>query len=389
MKKLLQSQTLSTGLAIFSMFFGAGNLIFPLKVGLISGTANLYGIAGFLLTGVLLPLIGLIAIILYDGNYKNFFNTLGRIPGGIMAALCLFIIGPLIAMPRIVTLSHIMVSPFLNDINLATFTIIFLVAIFLGTYKESKLIDLLGHFVSPALLISLAIIIIKGFYLPAGALTAAPHNMLEVFSKGLKIGYNTLDLLGAIFFSAIVITILKRSVSHEGSGKKKHLALLTLKAGSIGVSLLALIYAGMSYLGVLHGTGLHNLNEGELFSVISFRIMGPQQAIIIAIAVLMACYSTIVALAAVFAEYLKKSIFFNTISYPVALALTLIITGILSNFGLSGILEFSAPIIITGYPALIALTLANVCHKWFGLPTLLIKGIVFGTLLLSIGAYVH
>jgi len=376
-------------LAIFSMFFGAGNLIFPLKVGLISGEANLFGISGFMLTGVLLPLLGLIAIILYDGNYKNFFNTLGRIPGSIVAGLCLFIIGPLIAMPRIVTLSHIMVSPFLHNIGLLPFSLLFLTIIFLGTYKENKLIDLLGYFVSPALLVSLIAIIVKGFYLPAGSVAASPQDMMHIFTHGLKIGYNTLDLLGAIFFSAIVITILKRDASHEGAGKKKHLALLALKAGSIGVSLLALVYLGMSYLGVYHGYGLNNLNEGELFSVISFRILGQQQAIIIAIAVLMACYSTIVALAAVFAEYLKKTLLLNMVSYPVALILTLTITGILSNMGLSGILQFSAPIIIVGYPVLIALTLANVCHKWFGLSTLLIKVIVFSTLLLSIGAYVY
>ena len=156
MKRLFQSKSITVGLAIFSMFFGAGNLIFPLYVGLQSGNLNLWGVSGFIVTGVILPLLGLIAIILFNGDYNAFFNRIGKEPGFFLLLFCMLIIGPFVAMPRIVTLSHIMVAPFLANIPLVVFTILFLGCTYLGTYKESKIINLLGNYISPALLISLA-----------------------------------------------------------------------------------------------------------------------------------------------------------------------------------------------------------------------------------------
>lgn len=365
MKRFFQSQTITTGLAIFSMFFGAGNLIFPLRVGLLSGDQNLWGISGFIITGVILPLLGLIAIILFNGDYKAFFNRIGTIPGSLLLLFCMLIIGPFVAMPRIVTLSHIMVAPFLGNIPLVFFSILFLALTFLGTYKENKIINLLGNYISPALLVSLIIIIGKGLLFP-GTATTATETGPQLFVDSLIIGYQTLDLLGAIFFSSIVLTLLKRAMPNQNESSLHKLALLGLKSGAIGVSLLAIIYVGMSYLGVFHGQGLEHLNEGELFSAVSFRILGEYGAIIIAIAVLMACYSTILALAVVVAEFLEKSIFFNKISYVQALILALVVTGIISNFGLATILKYSGPVIAIGYPILIVLMFLNIAYKIFG-----------------------
>jgi len=215
MKRFFQSQTIATGLAIFSMFFGAGNLIFPLKVGLLAGEKNIWAISGFLLTGVLLPLLGLLAIILFNGDYKAFFYRLGRIPGATFILFCMLIIGPLVAMPRIVTLSHIMVAPFLGNISLPIFCLLFLGLTFLGTYKENRIINLLGYVISPLLLISLIIIIVKGLLVRSEMTTSLDVPGVTLFWESVKVGYNTLDLLGAIFFSSIVITILKENLKHD------------------------------------------------------------------------------------------------------------------------------------------------------------------------------
>lgn len=209
MKRLLKSEVFTTGLAIFSMFFGAGNLMFPIKVGVLAGENLAWGIAGLLITALLLPLAGLIAIILFEGDYKAFFNRLGKIPGFLLVSLCMLIIGPLIAMPRIVTLSYTMIEPFMPAMPLYIFTVIFLAATFFATYKENKIIDILGYIVSPLLLVSLGIIIIKGLF-TGTATTITDQTKLQVFWNSLKTGYQTLDLLGGIFFAAIVISILKK-----------------------------------------------------------------------------------------------------------------------------------------------------------------------------------
>lgn len=364
MKKFLQSDLLSTGLAVFSMFFGAGNLIYPINVGIMGGDKNIWAIAGFLVTATLLPVIGLCSMSLFNGDYMKFFGRIGKIPGFSLIFLCMLMIGPLIAMPRIVSISHTMLIPFLPEaITPLLFGIIFLFFTFLATYKESNIVDILGKVVSPLLVFSLVIILIKGLLFRGEALTT-DHSSLELFWHNLKYGYNTMDLLGGLYFASIVITIIRNNLKSEQSNKQ--IAMFSLKAGVIGAGLLALVYIGMSYLSVFHGSNLQGVNPGELFRIISERVLGQHGALVISTAVLMACYSTIIALAAILAEFLQKQIFQNNVGYIPSLIITLIATLIPAHFGLGSILAFSEPIIYIVYPVFIAITLLNAAYKLYG-----------------------
>src|SRR5581483_10785022 len=168
MKKFFGSTTVVTGLAIFSMLFGAGNLMYPLKAGMVSGEHFLLGMLGFSITAVCLPVAGLLSMILFDGNYEAFFNRLGKIPGQLMIFACMMIIGPMLAIPRITTLSHTMMAPFMPILNTITpvnsfiFSLVFLGITFLAAFRENKIVEILGNFISPALLAALGIIIVKG-----------------------------------------------------------------------------------------------------------------------------------------------------------------------------------------------------------------------------------
>jgi LIVCS family branched-chain amino acid:cation transporter len=383
-KFFFSSEILTTGLAIFSMFFGAGNLMFPIRIGLESGDKLAWAITGFLLSALLIPLAALIAIILFQGDYRLFFMRLGRIPGFFFIFFCTSIAGPLIAMPRIVTLSYIMISPFIPQMSLFVFSILFLFITFLATYKENKIVDFLGTFISPLLLFSLIIIIAKGYF-TSSLVTTTDETTLTAFWKSFVVGYKTLDILAGILFSSIVITILQKNYSSPGKPNFQKLAFMSFQSGLIGIGLLGLVYIGLSYLGAYHGHGLEYINEGELFSTISFRVLGSHGAFIIATAVLMACYSTIIALAAVYAEFLNTQISNDKLGYIPALGITLALTMIPSNFGLAAILEFSAPIIIIGYPALIAITLCNIAYKIFNFKPIKIP--VALTLLMSLILY--
>ena len=147
------------------------------------------------------------------------------------------------------------------------------------------------------------------------------------------------------------------------------LALLGLKSGLIGVTLLGIIYVGMSLLGAYHGHGLEAANAGELFREISFRILGLHGAAIIATAVLMACLSTAIALSAVVADYMHTEIFKRRVGYVPSLILVLAACIPLSVAGLGTILNVTGGwITYVGYPVLIALTFANIAYKLFGFP---------------------
>lgn len=385
----MNTYLMTTGLAIFSMLFGAGNLIYPLLVGISSGRLTWLGMIGFLLTGALLPLCGLVTMILYDGNYNAFFGRLGKIAGQFTIFACMMIIGPVVAIPRIASLSQVMIAPFLpfiqdsNVINSFIFSVIFLGVTFLMTYRESKIIQVLGNFISPALLVSLFIIIIRGL-ITADSIVPATNDTFTIFFSNFLRGYETLDLIGAIFFASIIISLLKQQ-SH-GAVSLKKLCTMGLKAGIIGTALLCIVYIGMSSLSMWHGHDLTTLSAGSLFREISFRILGQHGAIIIAMAVLMACLSTSIALSAVVAEYIQHTVCYNRISYTNALLLTVILSLPLSTFGLEKVLELTGgPIVYIGYPIIIALTLCNLAYKLVGFTPVKIPVLLTG--LASFGWY--
>jgi branched-chain amino acid:cation transporter, LIVCS family len=382
MTHFLRSTAVTAGLAIFSMLFGAGNLMYPIKVGLNSGDMLLTGIIGFLFTAVLIPVIGLISIIHFNGNYQQFFTRIGTIPGRFLIAFCMAVLGPFYVMSRNVTVCYAMLKPFLPDVLTSfLFGIIFCSLTFLATYKESKILDLLGNLISPLLLISLAIIVVKGLLLPQ-ALIPQTAAVWDIFAQQAILGYGHLDLLGTIFFGSIVLSILKSNMKHESNYDIKELSKTGLKAGLIGCFLLGLVYIGLALLGAYHGIGLESVNLAELFSIISFKILGKNGALVTATAVAMACFSTITALAIVFAEYFQRDVMRHKISYIQSLTAVIIVTFIVSCSGIDALLKYAEPIINTLYPLLMTLTLCNLAFTTLNFKP--VKSPVLATLLFSL-----
>lgn len=365
MKDSNQSGILTIGLAIFSMLFGAGNIIYPIKCGVLAGNQNFFAITGFILTGVILPIIGLVAMILFNGNYKLFFNRLGKTPGSLAILYCMLILGPLLAMPRCITLPYEMLKPFIPLINLPMFTIAFCLVTFLITYKESKILSILGNIMSPLLIGSLGIIAAKGLW-QAEAMVPQTVPASVIFFDQLNQGFQTLDLIGALFFAYIVLRILKGNRESEKI-KAKELALISLQGGLIAGVLLMLVYVSFSYLGAYYGYLVTaDMNGAQDFRIISMHILNSSSAFVIMIAVLMACLSTVTALAAVFAEYLHYELFNKKICYTSSLAITMIVTAIISNYGLDNIMAYSSMPINIGYPIITTIVFCNLAYSLFG-----------------------
>lgn len=180
---------------------------------------------------------------------------------------------------------------------------------------------------------------------------------------------------------------MRTNTKNKGCTEQQY-ALVGLKGGLIGTALLGLVYIGMSILGVYYGHGLENINSGELFREISLRILGGYGTLIVATAVLLACLSTAIALAAVIAEYAKNNIFKNKISYVQALILTLLSCIPLATAGLGSVLKLTAgPLTFVGYPMLITLTLCNLAHKLWGFNAVRIP--VLLTFIASLAAYFY
>lgn len=356
-------QVAQLSLVIFAMLFGAGNLMLPLKVGLLSGDKNMWGLAGFIATGVLLPLLGLLAIIAFDGDYKTFFGRLGRWPGAVATFLCILTLGPLIVMPRIVTLSYEMLQPFLPAMHVGVFAVAFLSLVFLATCRPGKLLGLIGKFLSPLKVLSLCVIVLAGIFSGLPALPVAASAQ-ELFGTGIRYGFGTLDLLGTVFFGSIVVSMLK---AHEGGlGDASRRMKIAGMAGIFAALLLGLVYAGMNFLGAFHGQGLEHLNEGQLFSAVSFKILGTYGAALIGFTVFLACFTTTVALTAVVTEYIHVHLLNKSIGYTGSLLGVLGVCLIPASLGLSMIMRVSMPLIQTLYPVLIVIAGCNALYKLVG-----------------------
>lgn len=372
-----------TGLAMFSMFFGAGNIVFPLALGQISKDQTLYTILGLLLSAVVVPFTGLISMILFNGDYRAFFQRIGKWPGFLVSVVIMGLIGPFGAIPRCITLSYSTISMFLpeNAINLTSFSVISCLIILIFTIKPSKILDLLGYILTPFLILSLSIIVLVGLYNaePIGKSSLEAHTALWL---GFKEGYQTMDLIGAFFFSSVIILGLRSDFFPKSTDEQKTLTKIAVKASLIGAFLLAMVYIGFCFLAASMSHELAGVSKDRLLGTIALSVLGPYAGIITSIAVALACLTTAIALASVFAHFLHRDIFQSRVKYVPSLILTLVITSFISTLHFEGIVQFLAPILAACYPALIALSIVNIFYKLYGFKPA--KSIVFGIFLLTL-----
>src|ERR1700722_3772174 len=257
----------STGLAIFAMFFGAGNIVFPLALGQFTQDKNVYGIFGLILTAVLVPLTGLLAMMLYEGNYSHFFSRIGKWPGFLIVVSILGLIGPCGGIPRCITISFSTLDAFgfesIRWLNLPIFSLFSCLCIFLFTYRPRQILSLLGYVLTPILLLSLSLIVGKGIW-DMPATDPSMYTRWETFSRGLLDGYNTMDLLAAFFFSSVVLHCLKQK--NEGiafSGKRGMLG-IAVWGGLLAAILLSLVYICFSFLAAGYSHELQEVTSDQL-----------------------------------------------------------------------------------------------------------------------------
>lgn len=359
-----KSNTLSTGLAMFSMFFGAGNVVFPLAIGQESQNQTIFAVLGLLITAVGVPFMGLIAMTLFDGNYKHFFDRIGKVPGFLVSLFIMGLIGPLGALPRCIALSFSTLQLYFPEMTASTFSIVACLIIFAFTYKKNSILDILGYVLTPILLLSLGFIIIKGL-LVSPTMPITDLAQVDTFVRGLKDGYQTMDLIGAFFFSSVILSCLKTDSEHANQKNHKEIIKMTLKASVIGAFLLSLVYIGFSFVAAFHSESLVGINQDQLIGMIAIHVLGSYAGVAACIAVALACLTTAIALAAVFAEFIHNDISANKIGYIPALIGTLIVTYFISTLNFMGIAKILFPILQICYPALIALSLLNIAFKLY------------------------
>jgi len=345
--KFFNKDSLAVGLAMFSMFFGAGNIIFPLAIGQLGGDKTFFSILGLIFTAVLVPFMGVYAMIKYEGDKRKFFGKMGKTPGFLTAFFTILLLGPMGSTPRCIALAYSTLKSFLPQVSMYLFALLSCLVIYFCAASKKRLLSLLGVFLTPLLLLSLIAIILLGFIYPSHLKVVESYG-IELFFRGLKEGYNTMDLLAAFFFSSSICSLLKTNV---------HKNRIALQASLIAMTLLILIYAGFSFIAAMHGG---DFMRDEILSQITFKLMGPYAGIFVCFAIGLACLTTAVALISAFTDFLEKEICKEKFSYRSLLVLSLIVTYLVATLKFDKISAFLGPILQIIYPALIVLTVINI-----------------------------
>ena len=368
-KKLSLKDYLYLGSMLFGLFFGAGNLIFPVHMGQEAGANVWPAIIGFLITGIGLPFLGIIAIGISGEN--GLFDLASRVHKGygyFFTVTLYLVIGPFFAMPRLAATSfEIGLTPFVAEnqktLFLAIFSILFFALSWWFSRNPSKLLDYVGKFLNPLFLALLAILIVMSFVKPMANIhdiTVLGKYRDHAFFTGFQNGYNTLDVLASLAFGIIVVNTLK----NKGVTKKSTITADTFKSGAVSVLLMGIIYSFLSLMGTM-SMGKFDLSEngGIALAQIAHYYLGTGGSIILALIVVVACLKTTIGLTTAFSETFAE--LFPGLSYSTLIAGVSIIPCIIANVGLTSIISYSTPVLMFLYPLAIILVLLGVSGPLF------------------------
>lgn len=367
MKNLFRANFFTTGLAMFAMFFGSGNLIFPVAIGQMAGEQNLWAMMGLFVTAILMPFATLCLMLLYNGSYHQFFQKIGVFPGKFIAFVTLALIGPFGVLPRCIAFSYSTLSIYSESLSLTQYSVIACLVVFVLSVKENSVVGVIGNFLTPLLLMSLFIIIVQGLRAPHIPLDATMNESnLAMVKHGFIEGYKTFDIFAALFFATAIIPAFRQVLGDKMSECKKSLMSLAVKSSLVGMVLLFLVYAGLSSVSANLRGGLVGVSGDKLLGLIATMTMGSMAGLLANVAVSMACLTTAISLAVVSAEFFKRDVFFHRVSYVNCLIITMLITLLFSLMGFSGIMRMVLPVLMVICPAVITLVAVNALNYFFG-----------------------
>lgn len=371
------TQTLIYGFAIFAMFFGSGNLVFPLQIGYDSGAQWLLGFFGLFMTGIILPFLGLFVIKLHQGNYYAFFAEAGKIAKFVLPLFTLSLLGSFGVVPRCITVAHGGIEYLFPQVSLFGFSVIFSVACFLMCVKDNLMITVLGKWMTPLLLGCLFLLIFLGVS-QAPICGVSVLSKAQAFQRGFLCGYETMDLFAAFFFSSLVFGHIQKRLD---TATQKDILKAALAPSLIGILFLGIIYLGFVFLGAHYGGMIKNVSPELMLPTIADHLMGKNAMFVISTIVVFSCLTTAVALNNIYAHYLCDLFKVKKKNFLWVLLLATGISFCVSLMDFRGIAAILGPLLEMSYPSIILLTVLRLflkdCQKS---KTILFYGVLIVTL---------
>lgn len=366
MKTLSKKDLLLVGLMLFSLFFGAGNLIFPPFLGQSAGASTWIAMVTFFVTAVGFPILGVVAVA-KSGGLTNLAKKVNPVFATVFTVLIYLSIGPCLGIPRAGSLPfEMVVAPYLSPsisrtVALLVFTLVFFSVAYWLSLSPNKLINRMGKILTPTLLLLILVMFIGSFFKPLGDYGAATGEYMSVpLVKGFLDGYMTMDTIAALNFGIVIALVIKS----KGITEEKFVVASTIKAGLIAGTLLITIYSLLAHLGAMSGGHFGATENGaQTLTNVTTYIYGKPGAVLLAAIFTLACLTTSVGLITSCSQYFVTLT--PKISYRNWVRILTLSSMVLANMGLTKILAVSVPVLVAIYPLAIMLILLALADNLF------------------------
>lgn len=354
-RKTDRKNILTLGFALFAMFFGAGNLIFPPYLGLCAGDNWLWGFLCFIAVDAGLAVLALLAVFKSGIGLAGITGSLGRVLSAALIIVNAVCLGPLVCIPRTAaTTFELAVAPLLPGVSSWISSAVFFAVVLLLCLRPAKVVDIVGKVLAPVMLIAIAALVIKGIITPIGTVVHT-STVSSAVKNGLEAGYQTMDMMGALLLSMVVFT----SIAQSGyTGVKSQLRVTGLAGILSSVGLFA-VYGGLAYLGAsASGVFSSGLSQTELLLAVTDALLGRAGQFLLGVIVAAACLTTAIGLSTSCAECFV-SLSKGKLRYRPLIIAVCAISFLVSNIGLSEIISFAAPVLDLIYPVLMTLVILS------------------------------
>lgn len=358
-KRLRLSDIFVIGFAMFAVFFGAGNLIFPPFLGMESGSHWFLGFFCFVLADVGLAIMTTLCLVRLQGSGREVLTGLGKTPSKALMTVVMLIVGPLLCIPRTgATTYEMAVAPIIPKCPDWLFGLIFFLIAFLLCIRSSKVVDIIGKILTPMLLLTLAVLVVKGIIAPIGEISKG-ENMLSTAKTGFLAGYQTMDVLGAIIMAMLVAG----SAMNKGYTTPKSKLRIVGAASVVAAACLFVVYCGLTYLGATTSLmDVGDVNQTGLVVLVTEMLLKRVGVYLLALIVFFACLTTAVGLISTTAEYFSN-LLERRIPYTVMAGIMALFGAVISSIGISSMIAIATPVLNVLYPLLLTQIILSLFYK--------------------------
>ncbi len=382
MNRLKGFDLLALGFMTFALFLGAGNIIFPPSAGMASGEFIWQAALGFLLTGVGLPLLTVVALARVGGGMDRLTAPLGKVAGTVLAVAVYLAIGPLFATPRTAVVSFEMgIAPFSGNAGMPLFiyTLVFFAAMLFLVLNPGQLVNRIGKFITPVLLAALLVLGGAAIFAPAGEVGAASESYrASPLIKGFLEGYLTMDTLGALVFGIVIATAIR----DRGVTEPALVTRYSMIAGVIAAVGLSLVYLALFYLGATsQGIAAGAENGVQILTTYVQHTFGTPGSLLLAVVITLACLTTAVGLTTACGEFFSALL---PVSYRTVVVVFALFSLLVANQGLTQLISVSVPVLVGLYPLAIVLVALSLLDRFWVSPSRVFVPVMAVTLIFGV-----